>query len=172
MSISFFLFLFSFSFSFIPKFNLSNSEKQVNKTLNMAAKICRIKYKIHPMGEGASMPGDIVEKLFLSFSHEGSLSKDEIRKIVVGCIQELFNAASSNQELQEHLKEKPFKIENVQINLFVQSNDGSNLYDPNISVGNVRNGIITYLTNDPENEYKYKSEVTETYAEALKLLQQ
>jgi hypothetical protein len=161
-----------FGFSTIQGYTLPKSEREVNKTLALAAKACAKKYKLHVAGEGAAMPGGIVESLFLSFSYQGILTKNEIRKIIVGCTNEVLNAATSNDNLQEHLKLKPFTIDNIDIDVFIHDSQGNYIYDPNIFVADIRNGIITYKTRDPQNDYKYKSEVTETYAEALKLLQQ
>jgi hypothetical protein len=161
-----------FGFSAIQGYTQPKSEREVNKTLTLAAKACIKKYKVQVAGEGAAMPGGIVESLFLSFSYNGILSKNEIRKTIIGCTNELLNAATSNDNLQEHLKLKPFTIDNIDIDVFIYDSQGNYIYDPNIFVAGLRNGIITYKTRDPQNEYKYISITSETYAEALKLLQQ
>lgn len=164
--------LFLFSCSFIQSFTSSNSEKQVNKTLNSGAKICMKKFGVRAAGEGASMPGGIVNSLFLSFDYSGILKKNEIRAMIVGCATELLNAALSNKDLQGYLKSQPITIDNIDIDIFIHDNKGNYIYDPNIFVADIRNGIITYKTRDPKNDFKYISITRETYAEALKLLEE
>src|SRR5262249_43662030 len=122
-----------------------------------------------PVGSGASMPGGPLRKLNLAFATNSPLSREHLRMLLIEIANELVNQVNMNVEIQPFLKEPPFSNKNVQIIIYNYSKDGREVYDPEISTAQINESILEYLTNDPENTFKYKNQFEETYEEALKL---
>jgi len=147
----------------------SKGEQLVNSTLAKTAKIIKGQYPLHPCGSGASMPGGPIRKLALCFDTKYPLTKEQLRELLIKTGNELVIQVNENQEIQPFLKEPPFTIKNVQIIIYNHDKEGKRLYDPQIATAQIYQGTFTFRTVDPEDTFKYKSESTETYEEALKL---
>lgn len=164
--LSLLLLLFSF---IIPtrEYVLPRGEELVNTTLAKTAKIIKEKYKMHPCGAGAAMHGGPIQKLTLCFDTDYPHSKEQLRILLIKSAQELVLQVTENKEIQEHLKEPLFTINNVQIIFYNRKKDRTIVHDPGISTAEISNGILSYQTIDPEDTFKYKNEFEETYEEAL-----
>ena len=149
---------------------LSEGEKLVNITLSETAKIIKSKYKIQPSGLGAAMPGGPIQELTLCFTIKGPFSKERLRKLLVECAQEVVNQVNANTQLQQFLAKPPFTVKNVQIIIYNHDKNGRQTNDPEIATAEISRGVLAYSTNDPNDRYRYKSEIDETYEEALKIL--
>ena len=153
-----------------PKYYPSRGEQLVNSTLATSAKTIKEKYNIRPCGIGVAMPGGPIQKVALCFDTKYPLNKEQLRELLIKSAQELLNQINENQEIQEHLKELPFTIKNIQIIIYNSNRDGGEVYDPGISTSEISQGILTYQTVDSVDTFNYKSEFIETYEEALKTL--
>lgn len=111
-----------------------------------------------------------VNLLGLGFQIRGPLTQDQLRVILVDCVEEFLAAINNNDEIRPFLKLYPYTSEGIQISLFVIDPQGRSLYDPNIGVATVRRGVITYLITDKAKPLIYKSEVRETYEEAQNIV--
>ena len=149
----------------------SQGEQLVNSILANTAKIIKDKYSLKPSGEGASMPGGPIQKLALCFHTKSPLAKEKLRELLLKAAQELLGQVNKNKEIQEFIKEHPFTIKNVQIIIYNSDKSGREVFDPEISTAEISQGILTYQTVDAADIFKYKQEFTETYDEALKLVQ-
>ncbi len=152
------------------EYHPSKGEQLVNSLLAKAAKIIQKKYNIKPCGEGASMPGGPIRKVTLCFDTKRSLTKEQLRELLIKSSAELLRLVNENQEIQEFLKERPFTIKNTEIIIYNHDEKGYGLKDPQISVANISQGQLNYSTIDPEDSFKYKNEYEESYEEALKAL--
>jgi hypothetical protein len=150
---------------------LSEGERLVNETLDKTARVIHQKYHLHPAGEGVAMHGGPIRELFLSFTTKGRYTQEELRRLVINCADELVNQVNINENIQPFLFERPFTIKNTQIVIFNYDKNGSLIYDPEIANVEIVDGMLTYLTEDPEDRFKYKTRITETYEEALEALQ-
>ncbi len=156
---------------------LSKSERLVNQILYETSSSITKKYKIAVIGTIVSMPEGKIKRLGLDFSSYQNLSKDQLRKFLIEFAEMLLHNVTSNEEIQYSLENKPFTIENIQMAIYNHDHEGYWVYDPEIGIGEIRRGILTYVTHNPERKnqktYKYfKSmhEYEETYAEALQIL--
>ena len=128
-------------------------------------------YGIVCCGKGLSMPGGPLRSIGFSFQVLGPLTKNDIRKIIVGAANELITQAKYHS-IDEYLYEPPFGLGHVQINLFIASREGE-VYHPDIGVAGILDGVITYDTFDSTVEFPKEVEITkETYEEAVALLKQ
>lgn len=164
-------FIFIWFIIFHGEMYASQVDRSVGKVLNNATKVIQKKYKIKASGTGISMPDGIVGHLGLAFTTKSSLSKNELRKLLVGGGQELLKQINDNKDIQPFLKTAPFTIKNVEIIIYNHDKDGRGLRDPEISTAEISDGILTYRTINPDNHFQYKNEFRETYEEALEALQ-
>lgn len=145
------------------------AEQLVNDNLIAAAQIIQKKYNLNPCGEGAAMHGGPIKKLILCFDTKTQHTKEELRKLLINCANELIDYTNKNKEIQPFLAKIPFTIENIEITIF-NKNNGKEVYDPLISTAEVFLSILTYRTIDINDVFKFKTEYRESYAEALKML--
>ncbi len=148
----------------------SKAEQLVNETLERTARIIMKKYNIKASGSGAGMPEGCVNKLSLSFHTKNRLNIDGLRELLIKCAHELLDQINNNIELQQFLVKRPFTIENVQIIIFNKDKGGGGLVDPEIASAQISEGILDYLTIDPEDTYKFKNRYKEPYEKALQYL--
>lgn len=157
--------------AFMPnQYGPSQGEQLVNQTLAKAAKIIKKKYQLQPVGEGAAMPGGPIQELTLEFDANARYTKEQLRDLLIKSAKELLEQIQTNEEIQPFLITKPFTIQNVKITIYNQDQNGREVYDPEISTASLSRGILIYKTTDPEDEFKYKNRIKETYEEALQAL--
>jgi hypothetical protein len=135
---------------------------------NMARKLAK-RYDMSLFGIGGGM-ADSVNIICLSFQIRKSFTKEELRYILIDCVEEILAAFNANEEIRPYLLNYPFLPENIEIKIFITDSTGRRVYDPTIAVASAIGGKLKYKTNDPNDEFKYKSIVQEPYEEALKIV--
>lgn len=113
-----------------------------------------------------------VNLLGLVFQIPGPLSKNQLREILIDCVEELLNAINTNEKLRPYLKNYPFTAKEVEIKLFIIDQKGEDIYDPEIDVAAAHNGILRFTTTDKNNTFVYKSQIKEDYETALKIVKE
>lgn len=146
----------------------SKAESLVNEILHQTARSIMRKHKIEVIGEGASMPRGVIKSLTLEFDSRERLSKDQLRVLLFEFSKKLMQNVNLNHEIKEFLESVPFTEKNVEIVIHNNDKSGRELFDPEISVASIENGIFSYKTGDRENTFKYKNRYEETYEEAVK----
>lgn len=109
----------------------------------------------------------------LGFSHYGLLSKQEIRKIVVGSKEILLQEMNASEEWRPYLEEwgrYPCGFNEASIILFVFDRDGEEPHHPNIAVSASYSDNIVYKTKSPDKEYGYFEKLQEPYEVALAII--
>jgi len=124
------------------------------------------KYRMKQIGFGKAGR----KTLSLSFQIRRPLEKKEARTILVDSVQEFFKDVNHDEKIRQYLDVYPFSAKNIEVLIFIHKPDGSNFYHPNLSVVSASEGEIVYSTDDPENENRYKSEETESFEDAVKIL--
>lgn len=139
--------------------DLQFAYKLLNESI---AKICK-SYPVYCVGTGTG--GDCL-KFSIDFEIQGPISRDEARDFVL-CARNLTieNFNKSSHKNRYYSKHK-FENKNFQITLFIKNKDGSKIFDPEIVVADCCHYEVEFLTNDPENEFKYKNTYKETLEEA------
>jgi hypothetical protein len=150
---------------------LSEAEKGVNELLAKAAKQLAKKHGMRVSGEGAGMPSRVINLLILSFRINGSLTQDEARKLLVECVEEFLQIANSDEKIRPYMKNFPFTSENIDLAIFIYDKNGKDVFHPNLEVVALEYGKLVYRTIDKENRFTYKSKFSESYQEALKIVQ-
>jgi hypothetical protein len=126
-------------------------------------------FLMKPVGEGGSFY-DCVRELFLAFEIQGPLTKDRLRNILIHSVEECLSAVNNNEEIRPYLIVYPFTPQEIEIVLYVKSKRREDIYDPNIGVASARKGELEYMITDKTDTFKYKSIVSESYDEALRIV--
>jgi hypothetical protein len=148
----------------------SRGEQLVNSISAKAAIAIEDKYNLRPCGAGVSMPEGPIREITLCFNTKHPYTKEQLSTLLIKAAHELLNQVIENEEIQEFIYESPFTIKNVQIIIFNHNENGSRVYDPGISGGEISDGVLTFRTVDKNDTFKFKNEFQETYEEALKTM--
>jgi hypothetical protein len=169
-----FLYLFFVSFfclnSYLPVYSIGD-EQVVGRILQKLGKQINKNYNLRVIGTNVGMPGGVVELLGLEFESERILTKKEMRKILIDCTEMFLTVINSDERIRSLLKNYPFTAENIEITIYNLPVDGSDVYHPKICTSTMNKGRLGYRTVDSQNTYTYKTSTTETYSEALKIIQ-
>lgn len=168
-------FLFIFMESLMSHKNkdpyLSKEERLVDDILERTARLIKRKFNVSLSGEGAAMPGGIISGLTLTFDTKYPFSKEELRRLLLNCAQEVVTQVQMNNEIQPFLKKIPFTVENVQIIIYNSDREGREVMNPGISTAEISHGFLKYRTVGLDNMFRFKDEFKETYDEAVKILE-
>lgn len=113
---------------------------------------------------------DNINLLGFSFETCRSMSKNEAREIVVSCAQEFLKDINANEKIRPYLKSYPFDIKDIDIAIYLKTPTYGTVYHPNLAVVSVYNGKIKYSTNNPLNDNRFLVQETETFEDAVKIL--
>ncbi|PJD93786.1 MAG: hypothetical protein CK425_12415 [Parachlamydia sp.] len=146
-------------------------EQIVNDLLYRIENSFEKKYKINAMATNIAMPGGVVKLLGLDFQVRGPLSKEEIRKMLITLEEDFLVFVNSDEAIKPHLKNYPFRIENIESTLFFIDSKRMELLDPNIGIAEVSGGSLEYkILSRTEGFLSIKSTSKESYEEALQAL--
>ena len=96
----------------------------VENILYNTAKIIEKKYHMKPVEAGAAMPAGEINKFHMSYEVHSSLSKNQLRVLLLNISNVLLNQITANVKIQTYLVKTPFTIENVKIIIFNYDKDG------------------------------------------------
>lgn len=153
------------------EYEYSEQYELVGKILEKTSKKLEKKYQMSTCGSGIGMPNGIVGMLALSFEKVGPLTKDEGRKIVVNCVQEMMNAVNTNEQIRPFLKNFPFKPTNVEIAIFLRDKSRDFIYEPDYGIISATNGDVNYRFTKIENPLRFSADIEENFDDALKSVQ-
>jgi len=149
----------------------SHGEDQIPKEdriildiINETAGVIEKKYGAHPIGFGMSGHFKYLE---ISFEMSKVLDKEEIRLILLDCVDMFLSRINSSETAKPYLKKHPFDFENAGIQIFFHDPDGRKVFHPNIAVAGLTKRGLDFQTNDPEHKYRYKETYEETHEEAI-----
>lgn len=160
------------SFNFF-KTKTRNYEDMANEIMANVAKTLTKRHGMDWIGEGGGMMGSVY-LIKLRFQIHHAMDREEARKRVIDCVQELLAAVNANEEIRPYLKNYPFTEKNVNIAIFTTYPDGSEVFDPYIKVVSANEqGKIFFRTDDLESSRKkctFKSVYEESYSQAVEKL--
>jgi hypothetical protein len=135
---------------------------------DMAKKLSK-RHNMEVIGVTGGLAGR-VNVLGLSFEIIGPLTKEQLREILIDCVEEFMTAINANERLRPHLKNYPFTPKEIEIELYIKGEKRRDLFDPEIRVAVATHGSLRYHTTAKDNPFGYKSEFMEDYEEALKIV--
>jgi hypothetical protein len=137
-----------------------------------AAQALSDRHEMNQIGTAGGMI-DSVRMVGAGFQKVGSLSKDELRKIIVDCVDEFLVVFNEDEEIRSDLQNYPFESKNIEINIFVMTSDRGFVYYPDICTASFANGEISFRTHikvDGDEIGRYETDSEETYEEALSIV--
>ncbi len=157
--------LFSFIFFQFKDFTKPDP---VNNLAIEVSKFIAEKYELTPIGIGGSFKEGI-SLIKVKFNFNGKpLDIGEGRKMIINVSEDVLKFINSNQNIRHLLKNYPFNIDNIDIDIFCYNSEGKVINDPYLKIISNDHKEISYFTQDPNNSLRYKQEIFETYIEALR----
>jgi hypothetical protein len=126
------------------------------------------KFNVKQVGSGGGMC-QCVRLLGLTFECHKLISQDGARAFIVPMLQLFLQRINENKEIRPFLQNYPFRIENIEISIFVYDNKGNDPLYPYIGMISCSNGKITYTAYNPDPE-QARNKYKESYEEALNKL--
>ena len=153
------------------EYKTPKSEQAVNNLLIKISRKLEKKFNLLSSGSSVAMPQGIVSQLGLDFKIEGSLTKEQIRKILIEISQEFLLFINDDEAVRPYLKNYPFEIRNIDIGLFFIDKKGYGLDAPNIAIASINGNEISYWILKRKNGMPTtENRIVETYEEALEAL--
>ena len=140
--------------------NLSPQVKMGARINAESGKRLSKKYGMHPCGTSLQIHEE-VEGLGLTFQYYKPIPNiDEARKLLMTISKEHCDYLINSEELKPYLKES-FSLEDVSISLFIQNQDGSDVYHPLIGRASFYGNCAYFITDDENNRYNKIAEIKE-----------
>ncbi len=144
------------------------SNKYACKVRNDAIDSLTKRYAMESTEFGCGGMFDCVQDLSLTFEIKGPKTKEELRRIMVDCLDTFLNAINNDKQVRPYLLTYPFTLEEIYLTIYVRDKNNGYVYYPEISSVSILLDGITYTTYDQE---KKRTELAETYEEAKKIIQ-
>lgn len=165
--------------TFIPYLSLKScddrnvEDKLAHQIIYDVSKILERRYQLNYIGMVEAGETNYYTKIGIEFQIFHIVDKSEGRKILVDSAKELLKAINSNDKLLAHLQTSPFTLSNIEILIYVYHSDKTIAHDEDIKVFGVKDGVLKYWKKTPREGYEfgYYVEETESYEEALKILE-
>lgn len=151
-------------------FSEPSRNQAVDHVLERTANQLKQRFGLETIGTGGSASEGKESMIGIEFQIKRSLSFNEARKMIIESANLLLNNINSDKYLSSYLSEVPFTQKNIEITIYISGKNHERIFDPDITLVSFDNGKITFKTLDPEDHYKYKSRIVETYEEALQKL--
>jgi len=135
------------------------------------AKKVENKHKLYASGFGF-WGARCYEELKISFEHQGILSRDEARFLIVDVAADFLEEVNQDEKIRPHLCQFPYTIKNLSIPIFPRKNGFKNPTHPDYVVIKLHDGTISYKTELEGQKYDYHTEEDETFEEALQILRE
>ena len=121
------------------------------------------------IGTGGGMMGNIYNMhMGFQFFHEVDLQ--EARKLLVSVIDEYLYEINSSTRVRPYLCEYPYTVKGIEISIWIQKPNGSDVPLDEIDYISAIDGVLTYyLCNAPE-DYKRRSIHQEIYEQAVEII--
>jgi len=133
------------------------------------AKKVEKKHKLYASGFGFWGP-DCYEELEISFEHQGILSRDEARFLIVDIAADFLEEVNQDENIRPHLCQFPYTIKNLFIPIFPRMKGYKNPIHPDYVLISLSDGVISYKTELENQKYEYHTEEDETFEDALNIL--
>ncbi len=154
-----------------PEARIEQARKMVGLVQQKTCKRLAQKYHLSAVGSGSAMFGGPIRDIFISFKSVGFADKNDARRLIVACVNEMVEAAHEIPTVDHYLYSPPFTEKNTEIAIFFTDQRGAETFHPYIGVVSYLLGDIYYRTYNPNDKYCNYQEITkETYKEALEAI--
>jgi hypothetical protein len=146
----------------------AGDEKEAYNVIGQASKILYEKYGFISTGAGGSMY-DKVRSLSLRLRTKEPMNKDTARAFLVNSALDFLEIINNDKEIRPYLIKYPATLENVDVAIFSKD---SNYYPLIAVVSTYPEDTINFATKDKDQEFGYKTEEDEPFAEAYAIVKE
>jgi hypothetical protein len=152
--------------------NRSEKAKMMHKAVYNASKTLNARHQMRYIGISEAGDKNHYKEVGMFFEIFRVVSKEESRKIMIDCVEELLREINSNPQLLPHLQPSPFTAANIEIAFYIYHPDGKRAYHPDLGSLSLNEGVIRYSTDIPEMQYKFGfyTQEKESYEAASKIV--
>ena len=122
------------------------------------------------IGTGGGMM-DSIRKMAMSFDFFHEVDLFQARKLSVHTISEYLKAINNSKKIRPYLRHYPFTPKDIEIRIWIRKPNGGDVPPNKITYISFTNGILRYDLSDEPGTYLDRELCTETYEEALKIIQ-
>ncbi len=126
----------------------SEKEKLTNNILKKVSHKLKKENGLQPCGTGGQMMDEIV-MLHLAFNYYLPVDVEQGRKLLITAVNEFLAEVNSDEKVRPYLKNYPFMPHNIQIVIFIQNPDGSDVAPEQLRVISAMRGLLAYEINSP-----------------------
>lgn len=148
------------NYSKYSKFKPPEYERISDHIVRNTAKKLKQTKDLRLIGTGGGMMYN-VRMVAMSFSFNHKINVNEGRDLVIACLNECLEAYNLNEEIRPYLANYPFEPKNIEIRIFIQNPDRSEVPLGEISYISAIDGVLQYKPEEGPNIYQ------ETYEEAM-----
>ncbi len=129
-------------------------------------------YGLIPCGVGGGKTKKGLPLVIVGFIYKGKLLNiEEGRKLFIEVLEDSLEFIKENQKNINNFQGGSFTYENIDLSIYCFDPQGNQVFDPYLDIiGNYSNKI-GYSTQDPNDRYKKKQKIYETYDEAFEKLE-
>lgn len=149
---------------------LSEKEMLSDEIIRKVAIKIKKEKNLHPCGTGGQMM-DQIKMLYLGFNYYYDITIDEGRELLVYAVNEFVSEVNADERIRPYLNNYPFEPKNVQIGIFLFTQDGSLPALGKLIVITAQEGKLQYEIDDPETKL-FKTVHSETFEEAVLKIKQ
>lgn len=149
-------------------------EARMTKIVNRSIQQLSMRYGVIPIGTGGANVDNKSKREFVAFQLHCKISKDEARILLVEIVELFLHNINGSKDIAHYLYNQPFTYRNLEFVIFIQNNDGSDLFHPDLGrISLSQRGTVSFVTYDPACRYwGYATKIEESYEEAYKIVTQ
>jgi hypothetical protein len=141
------------------------------EVVGKATNFLKEKYGFVLCGAGGGTNDEGIWLIASSFYYQHDpISEQQARKLTVNCVDDFLSIINASEDLRPYLRDVPFTAKNLSIIIILTDLDGKRVHYPYIETISAAENELTYSTRDPNQRYGYKTEVIETYEQAVEIL--
>jgi hypothetical protein len=143
----------------------------MSSIINMSVKQVSDRYNVIPIGRGSSEKNNKSKMESVSFQLQHKLTKEEARILIVDIVELFLKNINNSKEIADFLYNKPFTYKNLEFVVFIHDEKNMNVYHPDLGIVSLTcRGTINFITDKPNSQYEYETDVEEPYEEAYKIV--
>ena len=152
-----------------PIHKLSEKQQLVNQLRKEVALQLHQERGLIPCGTGGQMMNQI-QMLALSFDYRQPVDIDKSRELLITAVDTFVAAINANEAVRPYLGNYPFTPKNIELRVFLQNPDRSNVQSGQLSIVTSIAGIFEYDIKEPDYPL-HKTIHHEPYEEAVQRFQ-
>ena len=154
---------------FAITYRISDKEKITDEILNQVAIQLKKEKGLIPCGTGGQAMNQI-QMLALSFDYRQPVDIDKSRELLITAVDTFVAAINANEAVRPYLGNYPFTPKNIELRVFLQNPDRSNVQSGQLSIVTSIAGVFNYKIQ--ETDYPLPKTIHhEPYEEAVQRFQ-